>query len=55
MATSAFYGYGASVSQYYGCHGVILLKITANLIDKICYYASCINELSLIDSKNCNF
>ena len=28
-----------------------LLKITANLIDKICYYASCINELSLNDSK----
>ena len=28
-----------------------LLKITANLIDKICYYASCINEPSLNDSK----
>ena len=28
-----------------------LLKITANLIDKICYYASRMNELSLNGSK----
>ena len=31
------------------------LKITANLINKICYYASRINEPSLNDSKNCDF
>ena len=28
-----------------------LLKITANLIDKVCYYASRMNEPSLNDSK----
>ena len=30
-------------------------KITANLIDKICYYASHMNESSLNDSKNFRF
>ena len=28
-----------------------LLKITENLIDKICYYASYLSELSLTNSK----
>ena len=32
-----------------------LLKITANLIDKICYYALHINEPSLNDSKKLSF
>ena len=31
-----------------------LLKITANLIDKICYYASRMNEPSLNDNKKFN-
>ena len=59
MATPAFNEYG--VPQLYGCHGnihEILLKITANLIDKICYYTSRMNEPSLNDSKkkkNCDF
>ena len=32
-----------------------LLKITVSLIDKICYYASHMNEPSLNDSKSCDF
>ena len=32
-----------------------LLKIIANFIDKICYYASRINEPSLNDRKICDF
>ena len=31
-----------------------LLKIIAYLINKICNYASCMNEPSLNDSKNCD-
>ena len=41
MATAAFYDYG--LHQEYGCHGNIrgiLLKISANLTDMICYYTS---------------
>ena len=56
MAAPAFSEYG--VPQLYGGHGnihEILLKITAILIDKICYYASCMNEPSLNDSKKLRF
>ena len=45
MATPAFYEYG--MPQLYGCHGnnhVIFAQITASLIDKICCYASHMNE-----------
>ena len=53
MATPVFYEHGclsntvamATVTRYF------LKQITANLIDKICYYASHMNESSLNDSK----
>ena len=56
MATPAFYKYGflnntvakATVTRF-------SLRITANLIYKICYYASHMNESSLNDSKNFRF
>ena len=49
MATPAFNEYG--VPQLYGCHGNILEIFAQNNRNKICYYASRMNEPSLNDSK----